>query len=241
MPLAHDNIAKIALAPLLIAQALYVRQKALILPEPPGARSGTTGDGPPLRVLIAGDSSGAGVGASHQSRALSGQLATALGRHYRVFWQLEAATGATTRATLNRLRTLTEGEFDVAVLALGVNDVTRGVRLKHWVQDHAALADLLRNRFGVRRILVSGLPPMGQFPLLPQPLRRILGQTAQRFDTALAAHCARSPGITHLPFTLPFRPDYIARDGFHPSEGAYTLWADMVAGKILSSSGPSSD
>lgn len=232
MPIAADTAAKLTLAPLLIAQALYVRQKALILPEPPGARQGVLGQGETLRLLIAGDSSGAGVGAGSQARALSGCLSRDLAADHRVSWHLEAATGATTRATLRQLQQLPEAQFDVAVLALGVNDVTKGARLSGWLADQQALYHLLQDRFAVRHIFVSGLPPMGQFPLLPNPLRAILGQTATRFDAALAALCAGREDVTHLPFDLPFRPEYIATDGFHPSEVAYPIWAARIAAEV---------
>ena len=235
MYLAADNLAKLALAPLLIGQALHVRRKALILPEPPGERTGQTGSGAALNILIAGDSSAAGVGADSQGQALSGRLAQELAARFTVCWTLEAETGATSAATLRRLRELHKTapqRFDVVLFALGVNDITRGVPLRRWLKTQQALQSLMTETFGARRILVSGVPPMHRFPLLPQPLRWTLGATARRFDTALAGLCAENPAARHLAFDLPFRPEYVARDGFHPSPAAYALWARMLADKI---------
>ena len=232
---ATDNLAKLALAPLLIGQALYVRRKALILPEPPGERTGQTGSGPALNILIAGDSSAAGVGADSQAQALSGRLARELAARFAVCWTLEAETGATSAATLRRLRELHQTapqRFDVVLFALGVNDITRGVALRRWLDTQRALQALAAETFGARQILVSGVPPMHRFPLLPQPLRWTLGATASRFDAALAGLCAANPVARHLPFDLPFRPEYVARDGFHPSPAAYALWARMLSETI---------
>ena len=187
MPLAPDTLAKIALAPLLAAQALGVRRRALRLPEPPGPRAGIAGSGPELRLLIAGDSSAAGVGAASQGTALAGRLVAALAASHRVQWRLIARSGATTADTLARLAATPPERFDVAVLALGVNDVTRLVPLGRWLDRQARLRALLADRFGVGRVLVSGLPPMGAFPALPAPLRQVLGMTARRYDAALAA------------------------------------------------------
>ncbi len=75
-------------------------------------------------MLIAGDSSAAGVGAETQLAALSGQLAARLSQHHALGWRLEAATGATTRSTL--------AWFDAAVIALGINDVTRAMPVRVW-------------------------------------------------------------------------------------------------------------
>ncbi|MDQ2090196.1 SGNH/GDSL hydrolase family protein [Marimonas arenosa] len=230
--MAPDTVLKIALAPLLLAQALHLRRRALYLPEPPGPRSGSTGTGPSLRLLILGDSSAAGVGARHQSVALAGQLSQTLARDRALHWQLEAETGATSASALARLANLPAQPFDAAIVALGVNDVTRAVPLGRFLARRRAIHDLLRSRFGVDRIIASGLPPMDHFPLLPQPLRWTLGRTAARLDTALAGLCAEEPGCTHLPLDLPFEPRFVARDGFHPSEDAYARWAEMLAARL---------
>jgi len=83
----------IGLAPFFIAQGLYVRHVTTKLPEPSGERSGIYGYGPPLSLLILGDSAASGVGVPTQSKALSGQLITALGSEYRVSWKLIAQNG----------------------------------------------------------------------------------------------------------------------------------------------------
>ncbi|WP_137699840.1 SGNH/GDSL hydrolase family protein [Marimonas lutisalis] len=228
-----DTLAKITLAPLLVAQALQVRRRALILPEPPGPRQGRIGTGAPLRLLILGDSSAAGVGATDQARALSGQLGSLLSTEYALDWRLLARTGDTTRNSLHRLQTIEDTtKFDVAIIAIGVNDVTRSVPLPRWLAGQRALHDTLRERHGTRLILRSGLPPMGHFPLLPQPLRWTMGRTARRFNTALAGLCAGDPDLTHVPLDLPFDAAYVAEDGFHPSEPAYRLWAGLLAQEL---------
>ena len=225
---------KYALAPMLAAQGLALRRRALRLPEPPGPRHGSEGKGPALSVLIAGDSSAAGVGAPHQSLALSGQLITRLALRARVTWRLEARTGDTTRACNTRLQALPPARFDVAVLALGVNDVTTGLPCRVWLRRQQALHDLLRMKFGVRAIYASGLPPMGQFPLLPRSLKWVMGHEARRFDAALSDLAAAQPDLHHVPFDLPLDVGMMADDGFHPGPKIYGLWADALAERIMS-------
>ena len=79
-----DITATLLLSPLLLAQAVRVRKIALQLPEAAGPRTGITGSGPALRVLIIGDSSAAGVGAPTQEVALAGRLANSLGKNHTV-------------------------------------------------------------------------------------------------------------------------------------------------------------
>ncbi|MCC5985883.1 MAG: SGNH/GDSL hydrolase family protein, partial [Rhodobacteraceae bacterium] len=179
--------------PVLLAQAAGVAWRASRLPEAAGKRRGRAGEGAVLRLLIAGDSSAAGVGVTRQADALSGQLVAALADDFAVDWRLEAASGATAARTRARLAGLAPARFDVAVLALGVNDTTRLVAPARWTAQYAALADLLAARFGVGRIYATGVPPLDRFPALPQPLAGVLGARAGRGAPGLAGR-ARAPG-----------------------------------------------
>ena len=226
-----DVLARVPLAPILAAQAVWVRTIADFLPEPPGDRSGVVGQGPDLRMLIFGDSSAAGVGAPHQNDALCGRLAAKLGSHVRLDFTLEAKTGRTTQDALKILQAMPDRPFDLALVVLGVNDVTRATPVSTWVRQRRRLHDALREQFGVRWIVATGLPPMGQFPLLPNPLRWILGQQAQRFDAALAQICTEN--VMHAPLPAAFDPVLVASDGYHPNAQAYQIWADGLAAAIL--------
>jgi len=216
----------------LIAQGLGVRRRALRLPEAAGPRAGEAGAGPQLRLLIVGDSSAAGVGAPDQGAALAGRLVAELGTTHRVAWRLVARTGATTADTIAGLAEIPPEPFDIAVTALGVNDVTRSVPLARWLAQQAALRALLADRFGVSHVIASGLPPMGDFPALPLPLRWVIGRSARRFDAGLARATAHDPGWSHVAFDLTLNPDLMADDGFHPGPAGYALWALKLAPSI---------
>jgi lysophospholipase L1-like esterase len=232
--MAHttDIVARALLLPVLLAQAAQVRSKALILPEAAGARAGLHGSGPDLRLLVLGDSSAAGVGVATQDAALSGQLLRALGDRFRLHWTLDAKTGATTQSTLARLRDTKPVAVDAVILALGVNDTTRLVPVSRWLKRQQSLYDLLRRDYGAKRIYVSGVPPLGQFPLLPHPLRWVIGRHAEALDTALSATLARHPDCAHIRFDLPLDPGLMAEDGFHPGAAVYQEWARVLATRI---------
>ena len=232
-----SGVAAAALGPLLLAQGLYVRRTALRLPEPPGPREGVRGEGPGLRLLVLGDSAAAGVGASSQAEALSGRLVSQLEHTFRVSWRLLAQTGATTARALRWLAEEPPRPFDAVLTSLGVNDVTSGRPLGAWRRDQARLADLLRDKFSVRLLLLSGLPPVGRFPALPQPLRWWLGLRAERFDAALEELASGRAGCEYLGLRSGGEvevPDarMMACDGFHPGPEIYALWARAAARRI---------
>ena len=129
-------LATVALGPLLLLQGRWVRRVTPVLPEAPGPREGRAGEGPPLRLLILGDSAAAGVGAPAQAEALAGQLASRLAPRFDLRWTLVARTGDTTRDALQTLATMPGERFDVVVTSLGVNDVTSGRGPTRWMADH---------------------------------------------------------------------------------------------------------
>lgn len=220
------------LSPVLLAQALYVRKVTPRLPEPDGERAGVAGAGAGIRVLIAGDSAAAGVGVTSQLEALSGRLAACLSQTHQVSWRLLAQTGHTAGDVLSRLREAEPEPFDIALLSIGVNDVTGGTRSGRWRIHLAAIIDLLQTRFGVRHVVLTGLPPMHLFPALPQPLRWWLGVRASQLNAALADIVAADRRSSLLIVEFPFEEGYMAVDGFHPGSRAYGLWASHAAEMI---------
>ena len=226
------HLAKIGLAPFLIAQGLYVRLVTPNLPEPPGERSGIYGSGPPLSLLILGDSAAAGVGVPTQRQALSGQLVSVLGSYFQVSWKLMAETGNTAKKLVVKLEMASPEIFDVAVTSIGVNDVTHGTNLKKWIAQQRQIVELLQSKFHSQHIILSSLPPMHLFPALPQPLRWYLGLRAERFNRALKIFAESCNPCELATINFPLEAAYMAADGFHPGALAYSIWANRVAGII---------
>ena len=241
-PLRAATLAlKLALVPLLIAQGKRVRATALKLPEAAGERHGVVGTGRvALRVLIVGDSSAAGVGVGTQDEAFAGQLAQALAERTgaAVGWQLVATSGHTARDAARALAGTTLAPADLLVTAVGVNDVVSQTRPAQFLRDLDEIHALAVTRAQVTHSWHCGLPPMGIFPLLPQPLRWILGRDAAHLDNALAGHLEGQTARLHLPLPeaprMPGKDDstpegWMARDGFHPGLLGYRQWGRQVA------------
>ncbi|AYZ66900.1 SGNH/GDSL hydrolase family protein [Burkholderia multivorans] len=226
------QFATAALGPLLLAQGRHVRRVTPRLDEAAGPRSGVTGDGPPLRLLVLGDSAAAGVGVATQRDAFTGQLANALAPFRRVSWKLLARTGMTTQDLVDRLAAEPAEAFDAAVTSLGVNDVTAGVPPARWRAAQATLVELLATRFSVEHVILSAVPPMERFPALPQPLRWYLGLRAKRLNAMLAGWAATQPRCTFLPCAVPLEPHLMASDGFHPGAAACASWAAQAAAAV---------
>jgi lysophospholipase L1-like esterase len=236
-----DIAVKVALGPVLYRQAHRLRRTALELSEPTGPRLGVEGegDGPvALRLLVVGDSSAAGVGARTQDDALARPLARHLAarRAGRVHWQLIAETGLTSEGVLHKLMHGHAQPADVAVVTVGVNDITREVPLQQALRKRGEIVAWLCRQLGVQAVLLPGLPEMERFPALPQPLAWYAGRAARRNNRAQArwarGFAAESPAVRHLPMEGLTERHLMAEDGYHPAPALYARVAQRLAAVI---------
>lgn len=224
---------KLALSPLLVAQALVTRRRMPRLPEPSGQRHGVAGvaAATPLRLLIAGDSSAAGVGVVTQREALAVLLADRLAQACgaRVHWRLIARAGLTTAGTLHLLQREEAAPADVAVIVTGVNDVVDQVPSHRALSAREALANWLRNTQSVQHVAFAPLPPIHHFPGLPQPLRWVAGADARRHNRALERWARTRQDVSSVEMEMPLNPGVMAPDGFHPGPAVYRYCAAAIA------------
>ena len=217
------------LIPILLAQGFWVRHSVPKIAEAKGPRDGVTGSGKPIRILVAGDSSAAGVGAPVQAQALVGCLLSRLSVDFTVHWKLIANTGWSTLDLRRFLHTVQKTSYDIVVTATGVNDITSRQSMAACLLEHIKLVKLLREQFAVGHVLISGLPPVHRFPSLPEPLSGYMGDRAKRLDNAIQSWSRGQPDCDHIRLDFPVSSENMAPDGFHPGPGIYALWADAAA------------
>ncbi len=130
------------------------------LPPPPAPNSGTCGSGVTGRsLLIFGESTAAGIGATSHQDALVGQLAARLAvAGFAVRWQVLAAGGLTARSARARLLPQLADAYDLMVVILGVNDMFAGTNLESWRGDVQAILSTLAQR------CPALAPPRGHTP-----------------------------------------------------------------------------
>jgi len=230
------KIYKILLGPVLLVQGRQLRRMALRLPEAAGDRAGVVlNEGPELKLLFVGDSTMAGVGVHDQTAALAFQAASILshrlGRSVR--WQLLAQTGLNTRRALEFVKEHQLLPADVLVTSLGVNDVTSQRTPYQFVTAFEALIQGIFQRVGAQYAVISGLPPMHLFPVVPEPLRWYLGRCADLLDEHLRRWIAPQRNIAYLSTRWSFDPKEMAADGYHPGKSLYGKWAGLVADKVV--------
>ncbi len=225
-----------AALPIVLPQALRVRQTAPRFDGAAGPNHGQSGSGEARRLLVYGDSIAAGVGATTFPKALAGRLADALAEQLDVCvdWESRGYIGA----NADRLLKLLDGEhvdgaLDYVVLSVGVNDVTALTPIDGWTRSLETLLDRLYRTCGEPLIALAGIPDMGRFPLLPQPLRSVMGMRSRQLDAAGRQIAETLGHVVHVPVEFELRPDTFSADGYHPSETSYRAFAATIADALV--------
>jgi lysophospholipase L1-like esterase len=218
--------------PVSAVQGLWLRKTATRLPEASGDRTGVCGQGTPIYLLAMGDSIIVGVGTGTTDRSLPVQFAQALAEIQRgsVQWRLEGKNGADISHLRQRINRLDQNQkADLILISIGVNNVTGLSSTREWRSQFKALVAELNTKWPKARVIFTGLPPMGRFPLPPQPLRFTLGLRAASFDRIAAEVVSQHSSMLHVPTDIDPVEQEFCEDGFHPSAESCAYWAKELA------------
>lgn len=226
-----SRVIAVPLAPILFVQARRLRRA---IPRLPDAALPWTGELPgsaPLRLLVLGDSTAAGVGAATQADALPGHLArefrSRLGRG--TAWTAIGRNGATARDVItDHLDDATSQPFDVVFLTIGANDAL-GLRSRQaFSRNVRQIVNTLRVANADALILVSLMPRFDRFASLRQPVKWNLALHAASLDDGARASVAGMDRVFAIPKPPPYTPTFWASDGFHPGPDGYREWAEYA-------------
>lgn len=217
-----------------VAQGLWLRRQLRPLPAPVGRPSGTLGQGGcDIRLLVVGESSAVGVGVRSYDETLAAHIAAIYSERAGcvVHWSAIGKSGATVDELLALLARQPPGSLkaDIVVMAIGVNDVLRFRSPVHWRRSLRSLMDLLRVSTGCQLMLLSPIPPLWKFAVLPVPLRYLIGAQAMLLDFCSQIVVARDSRVRHLRIPLLDQTSMLCEDRFHPSSSGYREWARYVA------------
>ncbi len=233
--------AGLALVALLVGEAVYASRLAFL-----GAAEAVdqhaaygSGEARPLALVVAGDSTAAGVGASGVDTTAGGRLAALLARRLGRAVRLTGigVSGARAGDVEGQLGTLAAGlRPDIVVVLVGANDAIHRTSLGD--VERQITAAVTRARATGAAVVVGTCPDLGAGRALPRPLRDLAawrGRAVARV-TARAARRAGARTVDLEALAGPaFRADAstLARDRWHPSDHGYAVWAEALAPETL--------
>jgi lysophospholipase L1-like esterase len=194
--------------------------------------------GPPLRLVMIGDSSATGLGCDSPAQTpgalLAGGVARELGRRVRL--DVVAAVGARSAHLETQVARALQGHVDLAVIMIGANDVTHTVRPGDASRELGLAVRTLRAAGA--QVVVGTCPDLGTVEPLLEPLRSVAAFWSRRLAAAQAVVVAENDGVAislgdllREEFTV--HPHLWSDDRFHPSPHGYAQVADALLPGLL--------
>ena len=183
----------------------------------------------PIAYVALGDSTGAGVGAVNGGYVLR--------LHNRLLEQRPGSqlfnfcvSGATTVEVLQgQLDQGVAKDPDLVTLGIGINDIGHGLTIDEFAENFERILSTLKEKTHAQ-IVVTNIPDISSAPVIAPALRERYKKQFVEFNQRLE-EIANRHGVTVFDIysittrELPSHPEYFSRDGFHPSDKGYELWA----------------
>lgn len=216
-------------SPFLYLQGQYTRWRVGVLPDAAGPTTGKSGSGESAaKLLVIGESTVAGLGASTHEAALAGQFAKNLSDHIArlVEWTVIGKSGVTAREAIAKLVPQIPNEkFDYILVGLGGNDVLKISTPARWRNDMTEFLGIIRERNPEAVIFLSNCPMVCLSPALPNPLRAILWELSKMHNDNIRDLTSHMDRVFYYPQPVDVTLEGFFADGIHPSERGYSDWA----------------
>ncbi|MEP6946859.1 MAG: SGNH/GDSL hydrolase family protein [Acidobacteriota bacterium] len=220
------------IAPFLYLQGQVARWKIGVLPDASGPKTGLYGEGPdPVRLLVIGESTVAGLGARTHELALAGQFARQLSQRIvrPVEWDVIGRNGVTARRTIEELvPLLSDKVYDHILLGIGGNDVMKLSSPRKWRHDMLELIGIMRARYPDAVIFISNCPMIILTNAIPPPSKQLLWQLSQMHDANIREFTRGLKLVFYYPQPVEVPLEGFFADGIHPSEQGYADWAEAM-------------
>lgn len=187
---------------------------------------------PSLRVLVAGDSTGAGVGSAPEG-SIAGRLGALLP-------EADITNHAESGSRLKDLNQVLEDiheHYDLVLLQIGANDIIRATPLEE-VRNEIRAALKHADRLGERTIIMTA-GNVGLSPVFVWPFSAIVSARTKEVRTIFMQEAA-AHGAVYVDLYKDRKDDvfitdvprYFAPDRFHPSADGYGVWFEELKKKL---------
>ena len=216
--------------PYLVYQAKKVRKSSPKLPSQSSLL--TLGQGE-KHVLLLGESTVAGVGASAAAHTLAGNFARLFGDSYQIETIGKKGLRVKDAFSLYQLHkkirtTSTEG----VILFLGANDCFLLTSPQEFKQELRSLILQIQVETNANWIYLAAIPPVHLFPAFSEQMRAFLSKKRAYLQREMEALAANDHKVIYHPIPMDLQPEFFSADGVHPSDLGYQKIAELAIGKM---------
>lgn len=180
-------------------------------------------------ILVLGDSTGAGIGATRPEDSVAGQVAEYIGATH---VENYARSGAAVEELPVQITQAKQKEYDLILIHIGGNDILSFHDPKKVAPQ---LGEILKTLPAAKKVVVLCAGNVGGATIFPRLIRifhtSLTLEYHKLFGEAVAASGGTYVNLYEPRDKDPFLKDpekYLAKDGLHPSSEGYRLWFEKV-------------
>ena len=217
--------------PYLVYQAKKVRKSSPKLPSQSSLL--TLGQGE-KHVLLLGESTVAGVGASAAAHTLAGNFSRMLGDSYQIETIGKKGLRVKDAFSLYQLQkksrtTTSEG----VILFLGANDCFLLTSPQEFKQALRSLIQQIQVETDADWIYLAAIPPVHLFPAFSEQMRAFLSKQRAYLQREMENIAANDTKVIYHAIPMDLQPEFFSADGVHPSDLGYKKIAELAIEKMV--------
>ncbi|EOZ95594.1 GDSL-like lipase/acylhydrolase, putative [Indibacter alkaliphilus LW1] len=180
-------------------------------------------------ILIIGESTAAGVGASSAEKTIAKQIFELSDKSAEV---LNLGKNGLLAKGLNGL--LRHGldksgwKAQRTIILIGANDCFKFTPPWKFFQELSTFTNLLQKQNGTKDIIIPSIPPVNRFPTIPFVLKIFLGWHRSLLMNELRKLDKQNENVKLLDFGVDYTQEFFAEDGIHPSDLGYEIMAKRI-------------
>lgn len=195
----------------------------------------------PRFVYVAiGDSTVEGIGASHSSKSAPSLVFESIKQHNKTakFHNLGKSGARISDVIDNQLEHTIELEPSLITVSVGANDLIARTRAKDFeFQLSYLLAELSQKTDA--RVIINNIPDVSIVGAIPFFAKALVRRKVVNLNSIIKDQ-ARKHDLVHVDLYknsalfIKKYPKFISKDGFHPSDTGYALWAAVIISQLHS-------
>ncbi|GHB49546.1 SGNH/GDSL hydrolase family protein [Mongoliitalea lutea] len=184
-------------------------------------------------VLIIGESTAAGVGASCPDTTFAAKIFSESDRTWNV---LNLGKNGLKAAGLNRLLNHAKPDipivFDQVIILIGANDCFKFTPPSKFRNEIEEFLKIVGRNTNCHQIIIPEIPPVNHFPAIPSILRFFLGLHRHILNNEINRLNKKKHKLYFHRWKSGFSSNFFASDGIHPSDIGYEKMAKEIFEEI---------
>jgi lysophospholipase L1-like esterase len=216
--------------PFLAYQAKKVRKSSPKLPSQSSLL--TLGQGE-KHVVLLGESTVAGVGASSESTTLAGNFSRIFGDTYQI--ETIGKKGLRVKEAFSlylRHKKSRSKKSEGVILFLGANDCFLLTSPQVFKKELESLIQQIRVDTNAEWIYLAAIPPVHLFPAFSEQMRSFLSRQRAYLQREMEDIASNYPKVIYHPIPMDLQPEFFSADGVHPSDLGYQKIAKLAIEKM---------